>query len=141
MSSPSHQGPWVSSGTAQAPFKTPFADAQGGPGTSPLLMVPCGWPCSQLLPAENSCVTGALALWSQIVHSSAFPPVQPGMPGFCTGICHFTAARNSTSCSLFSVGTWLRIILSVLFSTQERALFSHPAAHKRGNQEAGQEFF
>jgi len=97
-----------------------------------------------LLPTENSCVTGAPGtrwLCGQIVHGSAFSAVRPSIPSFCTGICHFTAARSSTSCSLFPGGTWLQNILSVLFSTEERALFSHPAAHKRGNQEAGQEFF
>lgn len=137
-------------------FKTPFAGIQGGPRTSPLPGVPRGWPGSShrhcswqraaASPANRKflCNGGpgySLALWSQIVHGSVFSPVQPGIPGFRPGICHFTAARSSTSCSLFPVGTWLQIILSMLFSTQERALFSHPAANKRGNQEAGQEFF
>lgn len=155
MSIPSHQALLVSSGIAQT-SPPPFAGIQGGPRSSLLPTVPHGWPsslhrrCSRqhvaASPANRKflCNGGsgyALALQSQIVHGSSFSPVQPGIPSFCAGICHFTAARSSTSCSLFPVGTWLQIILSVLFSTQERALFSHPAAHKRGNQEAGQEFF
>lgn len=77
-------------------------------------------------PAEHSVLLGSLGacrLQSQIVCRSAFSPVQPGTPSSCPGICHFAVARSTTSCSPFPVGTWLQIILSVLFSTQERALF------------------
>lgn len=95
-------------------------------------------------PAEHSVLLGSLGsrrLQSRIVCRSAFSPVQPGTPSFCPGICHFAVARSATLRSPFPVETWLQIVLSVLFSTQERALFPRPAAHRRGNQEAEQEFF
>lgn len=105
-----------------------------------------GYRQSSLTNSKSLCNQGpwGLLAGSAVTHcsGSAFFPAQPGILSFHPGICHFAAARSSTSCSLFPVGTWLQVVLSMLFTAQEGILFPQPAAHKRKeNREAEQEFF
>lgn len=93
-----------------------------------------GYHQSSLTNSKSLCNQGpwGLLAGSAVTHrsGSASSPAQPGIPSFHPGICHFAAARSSTSCSLFPVGTWLQVVLSMLFTAQEGILFPQPAALK-----------